>query len=184
VSNGREQIEVELFGKHYVDKRNARELAAISAQSHALKWRGTAEELTATIARWFEAGWIEAESLQDAMQKASIHFAQPDGTSILHPTTIVRLTLPDARFRPLDEGYQLVEFDGKQYELTPTQSTVIRVLHKAHADKRASVGIKEIQQALHVSSGKMSGWFRRKNKFLYEHLIVQTATRQHYRLDL
>lgn len=90
-----------------------------------------------------------------------------------------------SRFKPLDENFQIIEFDGRQYELTPTQSSVVRVLHIAHTGKRgSSVGIKEIQKALGVHSGRMSQWFRGKNKSLYGKLIVQTAGRYHYRLDL
>jgi hypothetical protein len=58
---GQEQLDLE------------RKLAAIRAQSHALTWTGTTEELTETITRWYESGWLTAESLQDALQKASIH---------------------------------------------------------------------------------------------------------------
>lgn len=87
------------------------------------------------------------------------------------------------RFRPLDESYQTVEFDGRIYELTPAQSTVIRVLHAAHLDNRRAVGIKEIQKALGVHSGKMSEWFRRRNHELWARLILHTG-KQHYRLDL
>ena len=87
------------------------------------------------------------------------------------------------RFRPLDENYQIIEFDGREYELTPTQSTVIRALHVAHTEKRGSVGIKELQKTLGIHSGKMSAWFRRKNHDLYKKLILHTG-QQHYRLDL
>jgi hypothetical protein len=62
-----------------------RKLAAIRAQSHALTWMGTAEELTDTIKTWYESGWLTAESFQDAIQRASIHFAKPDGTPVLKP---------------------------------------------------------------------------------------------------
>jgi hypothetical protein len=180
-----------LIGKEGVAKEerqrqieHERELAKIRTESHALVWTGTAEELTETIRRWYESGYLKAESLRDALQKAAIHFAKPDGTPVLKPASIAPEAPDSARFKPLDDSYQVIEFDGRQYELTPTQSTVIRVLHKAHLEKRSSVGIAEIQKALHVSSGKMSAWFRKKNKALYETLIVQTATRQHYRLDL
>jgi len=62
-----------------------RKLAAIRAQSHALIWTGPTEELTATITRWYESGWITAESLSAALQKASIHFVRPDGSPVLKP---------------------------------------------------------------------------------------------------
>ncbi len=164
---------------------HARELAAIRAQSHALTWTGTPEQLTETIRQWFESGSLRAESLQDALQKASIHFAKPDGTPVLKPVSIAPEARESARFKPLDEHYQVIEFDGRQYELKPTQSTIIRVLHRAHLEKRGAVGIAAIQKALHVSSGKMSGWFRDEaNRQLYGKLIVQTASRNHYRLDL
>ena len=64
-----------------------RKLAAIRTQSHALTWTGTVEELTDTIKRWYESGWLMAESLQDALQRASIHFAGLDGKPIITPTS-------------------------------------------------------------------------------------------------
>ena len=60
-----------------------REKAEIRAQSHALIWKGSPEELTATITRWFEAGYLDAYSLDDALHKASIHFVRHDGGSAL-----------------------------------------------------------------------------------------------------
>lgn len=86
------------------------------------------------------------------------------------------------RFSPMDENYQVVEFDGRPYNLTPYESTIIRVLHKAHLERRGSLGIAEICKALGVPSGKMSDWFRGNNKPL-KRLILHTG-RQHYRLDL
>jgi hypothetical protein len=159
-------------------------LALIRTQSHALVWTGPADELRTIISRWYEAGWIISDSIEQALQKASIHFVKPDGSPVLKPAEIALQSVASSKFKSLDESYQVIEFDGRQYELTPTQSTIIRVLHASHVEKKGSVGIKEIQKALQVNSGKMSGWFRRKNKDLYDTLIVQTSTRQHYRLDL
>ena len=62
-----------------------REKAKIRAQSHALVWRGTPEELSATIVRWHEMGWLEAESREEALNKASIHFVRSDGTPAILP---------------------------------------------------------------------------------------------------
>jgi hypothetical protein len=94
------------------------------------------------------------------------------------------VTVPSSRLRALDDDYQVIEFDGKQYELTPTQSTVIRILHKAHLDKSASVGVSELHKAMGVHSGRMSQWFRGQNTSLYGKLVVQSAGRYHYRLDI
>jgi hypothetical protein len=88
------------------------------------------------------------------------------------------------RLRLLDEKYQVIEFDGRQYELTPYQSTVIRVLHTAHLENRRPVGIEEIHKAIGIHSGKMSDWFRGRNKKLFASLIVRSGSRQLYRLDL
>jgi hypothetical protein len=85
------------------------------------------------------------------------------------------------RFKPLDENYQVVELDGRTYNLTPYESKILRLLHKAYLDKRGDVGIGEIQATLEIKSGKMSDWFRKK-KFLKK-IILHTG-RQHYRLNL
>jgi phage antirepressor YoqD-like protein len=75
----------------------------------------------------------------------------------------------------------VVELDGQSYDLTPYESKILRLLHKAHLEKRGSVGIGEICAALEIKSGKMSDWFR-KTKPLKK-IILHTG-RQHYRLDL
>jgi hypothetical protein len=62
-----------------------RQLAAIRTQRHALIWTGTAEELTETIRRCYESGSLRAESLQDALQEAAVHFVGPDGKPIAKP---------------------------------------------------------------------------------------------------
>jgi len=62
-----------------------RQIAAIHAEARALVWTGTAEELTATITRWYESGCLMAESLADALRKASMHFVKPDGSLVLTP---------------------------------------------------------------------------------------------------
>jgi hypothetical protein len=158
-------------------------LAEIRARSYALIWTGPKEELVEAVTTFYNAGWIQAVDLTDALRKAAFHFVGPDGKSVIEiPLILEPGTTP--RFRPLDENYQTVEFDGKQYSLTPTQSTVLRVLHKALIDKRASVGLKELQKALGTNTGKMSHWFRGRNKPLYGKLIIKTASRDHYRLDL
>jgi hypothetical protein len=90
---------------------------------------------------------LSAESLEQALQKASIHFVKPDGTPILIPASVAPHSHAPSRLKPMDENYQIIEFGGRQYELTSTQSTVIRVLHKAHIEKKGSAGIKEIQKA-------------------------------------
>ena len=64
------------------------------------------------------------------------------------------------------------------------RARIIRASHKAHIEKRGSVGIKEIYKALQFV-WEVSGWFRdKKNKHLYGKLVVQTASRTHYRLDI
>jgi hypothetical protein len=156
-------------------KKEIREL------SYALVWMGTADELTATITRWFESGWIVAPSLSDALQMASFHFADPNGNPVILPAVLASPS-HTSRFSPMDEHYQVVEFEGKPYDLTPYESIIIRALHKAHIEKRGSLGIAEICKALGVPGGKMSDWFRGDNKPL-KSLILHTG-RQHYRLDL
>ncbi len=67
------------------EKDHERALALIRAQSHALVWRGTEEELSGAIIRWFELGLLEAESRNEALRKAAIHFVRPDGSPAISP---------------------------------------------------------------------------------------------------
>src|SRR6266581_1472827 len=68
---------------HQAELERERELAAIRAQSYALVWTGTAEQLTEAIGTWYQAGLLVAENIQDALQKAAIHFVGIDGTLVL-----------------------------------------------------------------------------------------------------
>jgi lambda repressor-like predicted transcriptional regulator len=82
----RDKMSDNTFARYFEQEselRHARELASIRTQSHALKWSGTDEELTATITKWYEAGWIEADSLPDALRRASSHFVTPGGTPVI-----------------------------------------------------------------------------------------------------
>ena len=88
----KDALEEQMYGKEGVAQRrraaeleHERELAKIRRESHALIWAGTAEELLETIRRWYESGWLIAESLQDALQKAAIHFVDTNGKPIIKP---------------------------------------------------------------------------------------------------
>jgi hypothetical protein len=90
--NPHDTIREMLIGKEGVAKEererqieHERELARIRTESHALVWTGTTEELTDTIRRWYESDFLIAESLQDALQKAAIHFVGTDGKPIIKP---------------------------------------------------------------------------------------------------
>jgi lambda repressor-like predicted transcriptional regulator len=91
--NVKDAIEEHMYGKEGVAQRRRAaelehecELVKIRRESHALIWTGTAEELTETIRRWYESGWLLAESSQDAFQKAAIHFVDTAGKPIIKPT--------------------------------------------------------------------------------------------------
>ena len=159
-----------------------RQIALIRLQSHALVWTGAADDLIVTITKWYESRWLLAPSLQEALQHAAYHFLKPDGSAVISPPSTIPKSRPSERFKRLDEDYQVIEFDGRQYGLTSIQASVIGVLHTAHQSNRSSVGLNEIYKAMKVNSGRMSQWFRGKNKTLYGLLIVRTASRNHYRL--
>jgi DNA-binding CsgD family transcriptional regulator len=80
-----------------------RRLAAIRAQSHALVWTGTPDDLIAILTEWYRSGRIVAESLEDALQKASIHFLNPDGTLVILPSLKVSAT-PESPSSKTSEG--------------------------------------------------------------------------------
>lgn len=117
---------------------------------------------------------LEHEQKLAAIRSQFQHPLNSDGLAESH--------IPE-RFRPLDEKYQVIEFDGRQFDLTKTQATVLKLLHTAQKAHRSSVGITEIWKVLGTNSGKMSQWFRGKNHALYDTLIIQTSSRNHYRLD-
>ena len=82
--SARDYAEEMLFGKVGVAERRRKaelehelDLAKVRAQSKALVWTGTAEQLTAIVRGWYEAGLIRVDNLQDALEKASAHFVTP-----------------------------------------------------------------------------------------------------------
>ncbi len=88
-----------------------RQLAAIRAQSHALVWTGTPDDLIAIVAAWYQSGWIVAESLEDALQKAAPHFVKPDGSLVIAP--IVRASIAVGAATP-SEAEATVEIEIKR----------------------------------------------------------------------
>jgi len=67
--------------KHKEELEHERALAAIRSEPRGLVWNGTQEEFTATITRLYESGAIEAESPEDALRKAALHFVICGGRS-------------------------------------------------------------------------------------------------------
>ena len=95
-----------------------RRKAEIRAQSHALVWKGTSAELIATITRWYKSGWIEAESVQDALGRASIHFVDSQGNAVtLPPLPAVPLPPPDPSASNPREAFVLPLLDNKGWSV-------------------------------------------------------------------
>jgi hypothetical protein len=88
------------------------------------------------------------------------------------------------RFKILSDEYLTIEFNGRRYALTKNQAVIVRTLHAAYLAKQDDVAITDIFKALHINSGKMSQWFRGKNRPLFKKLVVQSGSRNHYRLDI
>lgn len=66
-------------------------LAAIRARSRALIWTGPENELIEAISRFYDSGWISATTLDDALEKAAVHFVKPDGKPVIKaPSTTPR----------------------------------------------------------------------------------------------
>jgi len=160
-----------------------RKLAAIRTQSHALTWTGTAEELTETIKRWYESGWLTAESLRDALQKASIHFAKPDGTPVIKPASPAAAQDSTAIFSP-SPTYQKLTFRGTEYDLTEYRYAplIIKVLHESLKNGEPGLTTPQIRKRANLPhNGKMYDWFRGTG--LWKNLVV-SAGPDLYRLDI
>jgi lambda repressor-like predicted transcriptional regulator len=74
---------LEMMSERASEISHEERLAEIRTRSHALVWTGPADELTATLTRWFESGWLPGLSLQEALRFASIHFVGPDGMPVI-----------------------------------------------------------------------------------------------------
>ena len=95
-----------------------RQKAEIRAQSHALVWKGSPAELVSTITRWYKSGWIEAESVQDALERASIHFVDPQGNAVTHPPILaVQLPSLDPSASNPREAFILPLLDNKGWSI-------------------------------------------------------------------
>ena len=75
---------------------HARRLSAIRAQSHALIWAGSRAELVALVSGWYQSGLIVAASVEDALDKAAIHFVKPDGALVLRSAAAIQQTASTA----------------------------------------------------------------------------------------
>jgi hypothetical protein len=169
--------------KREEEEAHERRLAEIRAESHALVWTGTAEELTGTIKRWFESGWIVAESLQDALQLASIHFRRPDGMPIVRPFAPSTEHDHSAIFSA-SPTYQKIVFRGNEYDLTAYHyaSDIVRVLHESLRGGGLGLTVSQIRERAKLPhNGSMYDWFRGTG--LWKNLIV-TVGRNLYRLDI
>src|SRR5271170_6830857 len=105
--NIKERLMEQLYGKTAMREMERqseldqeRKLAGIRTLSHALVWAGTEEELGGTIARWYKFGWITATSLQDALQKAAVHFVRSDGTSVIKQQAAMTAALSAPTLEP------------------------------------------------------------------------------------
>ena len=95
-----------------------RQKAEIRAQSYALVWKGTSAELVSTITRWYKAGWIEAQSVQDALERASIHFVDSQGNAVTHPPILaVNLPSPDPSASTPREAFILPLLENKGWSV-------------------------------------------------------------------
>jgi hypothetical protein len=160
-----------------------RQLAAIRKESHALVWTGTPKELTTTIARWYESGWIFADSLQDALRKAGIHFVRPDGMPVIKPSVSAKEPETIEAFSP-SPTYQKLIFRGKEYDLTHHiyAPVILKVLHESLNKGESGMTTNQIRKSAKLSNnGKMYDWFRGTG--LWKHLVIVIG-KDMYRLDI
>jgi hypothetical protein len=160
-----------------------RQKAEIRAQSYALVWTGTAEELTGNIKRWFESGCIVAESLEDALQIASIHFRRPDGMPVIGPLVSMNKQEYSTVFSP-SPTYQKIIFRGKEYDLSGHTHAphILKVLHESLNSGELGMTTLQIRaKAKLPHNGKMYDWF--KSTGLWKNLVVRVGKDQ-YRLDI
>jgi hypothetical protein len=160
-----------------------RQLAAIRAESYALVWTGTPEELTGTIKRWYESGWIAAPSLPDALQMASIHFRRPDGMPVIRLFDPTLEQDRSAVFSP-SPTYQKIAFRGKDYDLSGHTHAphILKVLHESLNNGELGMTTLQIRtKAKLPHNGKMYDWFKKTG--LWKNLVVRVGKDQ-YRLDI
>jgi hypothetical protein len=155
-------------------------LAAIRTESHALVWTGEDEELTATVTKWYESGWLPATSLQDALLKATIHFSKPNGMPVIRLESPAELA---EDFSP-SPNYQKLTFRGKEYDLTPYSHAprILKVLHESFHHGEVGMTTSQIRKKAKLpNNGKMYDWFRGTG--LWKHLVILVG-KDLYRLDL
>jgi len=179
-------------GQMYEEKKRAaerqaeleheRQLATIRAQSYALIWTGSPDELTATLTRWFESGWIVAPSLHDALQHASIHFSDPNGMPIIRPSLP---QLPESEAATIfvpSPNYQKLTFRGEDYDLTNHSYAplILKVLHESFNNGELGMTTSLIRKKAKLPhNGKMYDWFR--DTGLWKHLVIKVG-KDMYRL--
>lgn len=168
--------------KREEEVEHERQLAMIRAESHALVWYGTTEELVTTITRWYENGWIIADGVQSALEKASVHFRKPDGAPVIK--TFIPPRVHTGTFSA-SASYQKVTFGGKEYNLAQHRHApaVLKALHESLTKGESGLTTTQIRERAKLprNGGKMYDWFRGTG--LWKTLVVSVG-RDRYRLDV
>jgi hypothetical protein len=179
---GKEEI---LARKRRAELEHERELAEIRTRSKALVWTGAAEQLTAIVRAWYESGLMQAENLQDALEKASTHFVNPSGANIV--TLSFTKSIPEPTIRKdaatFSDSYQRVRFRAQDYDLTGHRYAprILKVLHESLRKGEPGLTTSQIRKKAGLPhNGKMYDWFRGTG--LWKKLVI-TVGRDMYRLD-
>ncbi len=172
--------------RRQAELEHEKELAKIRTQSKALIWTVTAEQLTTIITSWYEAGLLQAESVQDALEKAAPHFVTPGGARIITtqtPPTSLTASTVRRDVALFSASYQAVTFRGQTYDLTAHKYAprILKVLHESLIKGDPGLTTSRIRKLANLPhNGKMYDWFRGTG--LWKTLVVG-AGRDMYRLD-
>lgn len=92
------------------------------------------------------------------------------------------LTSSGENFKHFNE-YSTVRLNDSEYQLTVNQSKVVKILHRAHKERRSWLRSTRIFDEARIQADKMSDVFKNHKEIMHA-LIEYNRSRQQYRLKL
>ena len=92
------------------------------------------------------------------------------------------LTSSGENFKQFNE-YSTVQLNDSEYQLTINQSKVVKILHRAHKERRSWLRSTRIFDEARIQADKMSDVFKNHKEIMHA-LIEYNRSRQQYRLKL
>lgn len=138
------------------------------------------------VEAWLRDGALEVIG---PAQPASAGTAEPadrgdeaNETAIASPSPSTPANPPSSTSFAHSDDYRSINFNGKPYDLTRNQATIVRILHEAYQRGTPTIGRAELLAAVESETSRVRSFFR--NSPLWKTLVAQGSRQGTYRLNL